>query len=140
MSIVSCAFVTTNTISGNAAFELRADASYQEPNILEIQITPITPTTSVVGFGKPAAPGAYPTTITEGAQDDMALPNTTVSIATAWTTGSSSPTNFMRRSTIANTTAIFTFARGLIVPAGNTVVLWNLATNDTFNISLIYDE
>lgn len=140
MSIVSCGFQTTNTISSNAACEIRADAMFQGFDVLEVLVSPVNSVNSIVGFGKPVLGGSYPTTITYGAQEDMAVPNTTIGIATAWTIGPSSPTNFMRRAGIANTIGIFTFPRGLTVPSGNSVVLWNLATNDTFDVVLVWDE
>lgn len=142
MAFTSIGFRTTNTTSSNAACEIIAPASYNMPTILEISITPVNGANCVFGLGVPATRGGNPTANVILDTDDFSFPNNTFQIATGWTVGPAAPTNFFRRTTWSNTVGSiwqWTFRNGLIITPNNSVVIWNLATNDVVDVSIAFD-
>lgn len=134
---------TTTAGTGTAAFELIAHAS--RPCILrEMMVVLAAATASTYGLGRPGAIGVTPTSPVnllpeEGIGPYEVLANT----ALAWATPPTVPANFFRRVAFPATIASFItweFERGLYIPEGTSIVLWNLAVNGVVDVSVVIDE
>ncbi len=141
MAIYSLGVRTSNTTSAAAALEIFTRSTADSVRLLEMTLSLVNGTTSIVGVGFPAAIGLGPT-LTYGLQEDPPVPGSTVGVALSWTTGPTAPANFYRRATVAGPVGSswpFTFPRGLVFTYRQSIVLWNLATNDTFDVHLVWD-
>lgn len=128
-------FRTSVTTTGAACLEIITDA--QEPFLLtEMRIT--VPTISTFGLGFPAVAGITPTSpvllLPEHFRPTPPAAGTTV--ATAWGTGPTIPAYFFRREATTTEAIVWDFGRGLLIPAGVTLVVWNLATNAVADINI----
>lgn len=113
----------------------------------ELWLSMAAATASVYGLGVPAAKGITPTSpvtnLIEGAPTDaVALTKTAI----AWATGPTVPAQFFRRIGLPATIgsglpAPWHFGnQGLFVPAGTSIVLWNIGTNGIVDVNIVVDE
>lgn len=143
MAIFSIANRTTGTTTGTAALEIIAASSIGY-RLLELSLTTNAATASVFGLGTPAAIGITPTspqTLLGEDQNNTTAGNTTTALA--WGTAPTVPANFYRRISLPNVIGggiIWTFPRGLMVPKGKSLVLWNLVTGSVADVNVVVDE
>jgi hypothetical protein len=138
MGIYSLSNRTTNVTVANPCLEIIAGAAVR-PKVLEIGIFMAAATASTFGIGRPAATGITPTTPVTMIAEDEADPAGEVTTALAWGTEPTVPTAFFRRIALAGavgTGIIFTFPKGLYIPAGESIVVWNIS--DPTGVSDIY--
>lgn len=134
---------SSGTATGAACWELRASAT-DRPRIRELKVSCATAVAAALGLGRPAAIGVTPTSPVLCQPFDPNEPAATASVALAWATGPTIPTNFLDRLSLPATIGagyVWTFDRGeLIVPASGSLILWNLALNPTFDIGVVIEE
>jgi hypothetical protein len=132
---------TSDGTNAAAAFELIAN-TIRGSYLKEMLVTLAAVTASTYGLGRPAAKGVTPTapvTVLSESNHD-AIGATT---AIAWGTGPTVPAQFMRRVSFPATVSssiLWTFPEGIFIPAGQSLVLWNLAANGVVDVSVVVDE
>ena len=142
MSISSLALRTTVFTSGSTANHVLALAAASgRPKILEYSYIQLTAVASQIGVGTPQAPANTPTNVLFQ-MDDPGDPASVVNGAIAWNTSPTVPLIFRRRwnGTLASVGVVWTFPRGLVVPASGAIVNWNIATSVAADVNVIVDE
>lgn len=135
--------IARRTVDGTiatAAYELIAHST-KGCVLREMLVTLAAATASAYGLGRPAAKGVTPTSPVALLPEDGGILQT--STAVAWGTGPTVPTQFFRRVSFPATISssiLWTFANGLYIPAGGTLVLWNIAANGVVDVSVEVDE
>jgi hypothetical protein len=134
---------TTSLTVNTAAWEVRVAAA-SLARIVELGFVQTAATASNVGVGRPTAIGVTPTSpqtfVNEG---DANAPAALTTAAVAWGTAPTSPAVFLRRADTTGTIGlgtIWTWPRGLVVPAANSVVLFNIATGSLLDAWAVVDE
>jgi hypothetical protein len=142
MAIYSLSLNTTVTTTGAACMDLKASAA-NAPRIMEVGINLLTATASTYGLGRA---GNTPTQ-TAPVLVQAEVPGDPAGVsgcAVAWSVAPTVPTQFFRRVSLPATAGagvIWTFPRGLVLAAGATMLLWNLATNSaSMNAWWVVDE
>lgn len=134
---------TSSGTSATAAWELRSAAT-DRLEIREIGWFLVAATATTIGLGRPAAIGVTPTTPVTVLAGDSAAPAGTGTVAVAWGTGPTVPTNFLRRAALPAAIGngmIWTFGPGeLVVPVSSSLILWNLGTNSVLDVYVSIDE
>jgi hypothetical protein len=145
MSIYGASTFSFGVASGTPAWELRTNASTR-CSVLEVGITAIAATSISLGLGRPAARGTilpgYSFPLIPEERTDGASPSLTT-ICLAWQIAPTAPVQFFRR--IFNVAGIgngiiWTFARGLVVPINDSLVLWNNAAGPQLNTWIVAKE
>ena len=134
---------TSSGTNATAALEIIAPSGKQ-CIVREVHVGLAAATASTYGLGRPAAKGITPTSpvamLPDRGGNSQVFSTTT---ALAWGTGPTAPAQFYRRvafpATIA-TEILWIFKRGIYIPAGESLVLWNLATNGVVDVSVVIDE
>lgn len=143
MAIASfAARTTTFTTTTAACFELRAAASVR-PKLLEMSIIQATGTACSYGLGRPQAIGVTPTSPQTMLRDDPNDAAATSQVALAWATSPTVPLNYHRRWNSAATVGVgivWTFPRGLVIPASGSLVIWNISTTVACDVNAVVDE
>jgi hypothetical protein len=142
MAIYSLANRTTGVTTATPALELRTGATLRA-KVLEIDVFLAAATASTYGIGRPQAIGVTPTAPVSVQPEDSADPAGSAQTALAWGTPPTIPLAFFRRIALPatiGTGVIWTFPRGLVIPAANSLVLWNLATNGVVDCNVVEDE
>lgn len=141
MPIYSISNRTTNVTIANPCLEIIAGAAAR-PRIMEIGIFMAAATESVFGIGRPAAIGITPTTPVTLLAEDNGDPAGEVTTALAWATPPTVPASFFRRISLAaavGTGVIFTFPKGLYIPAAGSIVIWNITATGVIDIHVVVD-
>jgi len=135
---------TITVSSGSAAFELIAPANGYGVFLRQMTISLAAATATTLGLGRPAAIGVTPTTpvrlLHEHGGDPLELRTMT---AVAWGTPPTIPTAFYRRISfpaVIGSTITWEFSSGISIPAGGSLILWNLAANGVCDVSVVVDE
>lgn len=143
MARYSLASRTSNVTTGNACWELRS-SSTDRLYVREIGITLAAATATTLGLGRPAAIGVTPTSPVTVLPMDTGDPAGTGTVALAWGTGPTIPTQFLRRIGLPATIGagiIWTFSdRGLVVPVSSSLILWNLSATGVSDVYVEIDE
>lgn len=136
---------TSDGTAAAAALEIIASAT-KGFFLKELWLSMAAATASVYGIGFPAAKGITPTSpvtnLVESGLDTLGG----VKTAIAWATGPTVPAAFLRRIGLPATVgaglpAPWVFGnQGLYVPAGQSLVLWNIGTNGVVDVSIVVDE
>lgn len=128
-------FRTSVTTTGAACLEIICDA---EESFLLTEMRITVPTISTFGLGFPAAAGITPTTpvLLQPENYRPIAPTAGTTVAVAWGTGPTIPAFFYRREQTTDQAIVWNFERGLIIPAGLTLVVWNLATNAVADVNI----
>ena len=129
---------TSNVTAANACLEIIAPP-LTALDIMEIEIfAASTVATAAVGLGRPAAIGLVPTTPVALLSEDDPVRTTLAATALAWGTGPTVPANFFRRTFLpaVGNTARWIFQDGLAIPAGGSIVLWNIATSCLLDVTV----
>jgi hypothetical protein len=124
---------TTGVAIATAAWEIRCNANVRA-KIMEFGVFLGAGNASTFGLGRPTAIGITPTTPVDFQPNDPAdIVNAgQLQSALAWGTGPTAPGSFFRRISMPATTGtgvIWTFPEGLTIPAGGSIVLWNIQGN-----------
>lgn len=140
----SLAFRTSDVTSAHACLELIAHAT-TKARIRRIQGTLVTAAATVIGLGRPAAIGLTPTTPLTALPDDAGLPTGATTGATAWGTGPTIPTQFLRRVALPATIGanwLWEWDKNdeLIIVPSFSVVLWNILGGATLDVNITIDE
>lgn len=142
MAIYSLSLNTTVTTTGAAAMDLRA-ASANSPRIMECAINLVTATASTYALGRSGNTPTQTSPVLVQAENPND-PAGNSGCAVAWSVAPTTPAQFFRRMGLPATSGagvIWTFPRGLLVAAGATMLLWNLATNSaSANAWWVVDE
>lgn len=132
---------TSSGTDATAALELIAPAG-KGIVLRELSVYLAAATASAYGLGRPAAKGITPTTpvslLLESGDSGLILTSTAI----AWGTGPTVPGGFLRRVAFPATISshvIWTF-HGLEIPAGTSLVLWNLGTNGVVDVNVMVEE
>jgi hypothetical protein len=140
MSLASAAVRTSNVTISNANVELRTTAGVK-CRVLEHSVIQLTATASSYGFGRPAAQGVTPGTITTFGRDESSDPNCVTTLNLTWGTSPTAPTVFARRTNTAATVGVgivWSFPAGLSVPVSASLVNFNVtgtvATDSNWSI------
>lgn len=131
--------VFTATTTANCQLVL-APASVR-PKVLEVSYIQLTAVASQIGLGRPQAVAGTPTNVLFQA-DDPGDPASVCNGAIAWSVSPTVPLIYHRRwnGTLASVGVVWTFPRGLVVPASGALVLWNIATTVAADANVIIDE
>lgn len=142
MAIYSLALNTTVTTTGAAAWDIKAAAS-NRPAIMELSINLGAATASTYGIGRAGNTPTQTSAVLVQAEDP-GDPAGVSGCAVAWSVAPTIPTQFHRRVALAGTIGvgiIWTFPRGLVLAAGASMLVWNLATNaNNANVHVVVDE
>ena len=141
MATYSLGAVTVNVTAGTCAWEIRTAATdrallYEIGWALGIGATGAGPD----GIGRPAAIGVTPTSPLTFQAENPADPASTVTAATAWGTGPTAPTSFLRRFKPRSGLQVATFPRGLLIPVSGSIVLWNISGAIAADVWAYVDE
>ena len=130
-------FTATTTANTQAALA----AATQRPKILEVSYIQLTAIASQIGLGRPQAVAVTPTNVLFQ-RDDPNDPASVTNGAVAWATSPTVPLIFHRRwnGTLASVGVVWTFPRGLVVPASGAVVIWNIATTVAADVNCAVDD
>lgn len=146
---------TTSGTIGTAALEIIAGPA-KGFWLRWFEYTLVAATASVFAIGRPGSKGVTPTApvaiLPEAGGADLGA--ITATTALAWGTGPTVPTIFYRRSSLPATIGaemVWPFGPtlpsrggftggGLWVPAGLSIVLWNIAANSLVDVSIVLDE
>ncbi len=143
MSRYAVAVRTSVATTGAACWELRAAAS-DRVRLLEIGITIAAATASTFGLGRPAAIGVTPGGTATGLPEDVGDVAGTGVAATTWGTGPTTPAAFLRRvgfpASIGSGIGWEFGPIGIVIPAGGSLVLWNLSAVSPADVYCVYDE
>jgi hypothetical protein len=120
---------------GSPIAEIVAAATHA-PKLMELSFTWFVGSTTQLGLGRPQAKGvANPSTPGIPFVSHESPGNTSLSVMlTRWGTVPTVPLNFFRRATLNSATGagvIWVFPRGVGIPAGGSLVLWNVSNNNT---------
>lgn len=142
MAISSLALRTTVFTSGSTAnHQLALAAATQRPKILEYSYIQLTAVASQIGVGRPQAVAGTPTNVLFQ-RDDPNDPASVTNGAIAWSTSPTVPLIYHRRwnGTLASVGVVWTFPRGLVVPASGAIVNWNIATTVAADVNVVIDD
>lgn len=141
MAGFSLAMRSTVSSSGAAVAEIRAAAS-NRVRLFEVGVSIQAATASLYGLGRPASAGTASSAV-------AVLPDDTNDTGTAqgavtWSSGPTAPTQFMRRGGLPASIGaglVWTFPRGIIIPASGSIVLWNIAAGaNAVDVYWVIDE
>lgn len=142
----STARTTTGAGAGSAALEIIAGTRGFFLRWLDLSL--VAATASIYQVGRPAAKGITPTAPVlfpmEGVSAAPGYDATTIQAATAlaWATPPTVPASFYRGASLAaavGSTAAWEFD-GVWVPAGGSIVLWNVLANSVAVVNIVIDE
>lgn len=142
MALASVAIRTTNLTITQASAEIRTTAAVKA-RLLEISVVQATATAQSLGFGRPAAIGVTPGTISTFQRDDSADPACVTTQNASWATSPTAPTVYHRRWNSAATIGVgivMTFPRGIIIPVSASFVVFNITTAVACDLSMAIDE
>jgi hypothetical protein len=143
MSIYSIGVLSVNTTIDEPALEIIAGAS-DRSRLLELQfnLCATSAAASNWGLGRPASVGTASTSYTVLAEDYNAPAGRTV-VVTEWSSKSTSPTSWIRRThfpTLNTAACAWLFPNGLVIPASESLVLWNITTTYVVSCNTTVEE
>ena len=142
MAIYSLALRTTVfTATTTANHVLALAPATVRPKILEYSYIQLTALASQIGVGTPQVAANTPTNVLFQA-DDPGDPASVCNGAIAWVGTPTVPLIYRRRwnGTLASVGVVWTFPRGLTIPASGSIVCWNIATTVAADVNTIIDE
>jgi hypothetical protein len=142
MAISSLALRTTVfTASSTANHQIVLAPATVRPKLLEYSYIQLTAIASQIGVGTPQAIAGTPTNVLFQ-MDDPGDPASVCNGAIAWSGTPTVPLIYRRRwnGTLASVGVVWTFPRGLTVPASGAYVCWNIATTVAADVNAILDE
>jgi hypothetical protein len=135
---------TITTSNGSTAYELIAPTAGIGVTLRKMTISLAAATASTLGLGRPAAIGVTPTSpvrlLPDRAGDPFEVDTKT---AVAWGTPPTQPAAFMARISfpaVIGSTIVWEFNNGILIPAGGSLTLWNLAVNGVLDVTVEVDE
>jgi len=142
MAISSLSLRTTVfTATTTANHQIALAAATQRPKLLEYSYIQLTAVASQIGVGRPQAVAGTPTNVLFQ-RDDPNDPASASNGAIAWSTSPTVPLIYHRRwnGTLASVGVVWTFPRGLVIPASGALVNWNIATTVAADVNAIIDD
>lgn len=142
MALASVAIRTSNLTITQASAEIRTTAAVKA-RLLEISVVQATGTAQSLGFGRPAAIGVTPGTISTFQRDDSADPACVTTQNASWATSPTAPTVYHRRWNSAATIGVgfvMTYPRGIIIPVSASFVVFNITAAVANDLSVAIDE
>jgi hypothetical protein len=122
--------ITNSLVIATPAFEVRAAAT-GGPSLQEISGHSLLAASMIVGLGRPATVGT-PLTPAKLAQENNPAGLSITTTAVAWSVAPTVPAQFLRRTSALSGIGagfIYFFPRGIAIPSGQSVVVWNIASN-----------
>lgn len=136
---------TSNVTTGQAIFEIIA--GNKGCRVRGVNITLATAVTGVFGVGRPAAKGVTPTTPVNLLQMEGNGDVSLTAVALAWGTSPTAPAQFFHRMSVPATIGAIrdlpvslASPAGIFVPAGSTLVLFNILGGPTLDTDITIDE
>jgi hypothetical protein len=111
--------------------------------VRELQISLAAATATTLGVGRPAAAGITPTSPVTSLLEGVATDASKITTAVAWGTGPTVPASFFRRVGFPATIGsqiLWQFKDGIYLSPGQTLVVWNLASNGVIDVTVVVDE
>lgn len=142
MALASLAVRTSNITIANANVELRTTAGVRA-RVLEFSLIQVTATASSYGFGRPAAQGVTPGTISTFQRDEPGDPACVTTLNLTWGTSPTAPANYHRRTNTAATVGVgivWSFPAGLVVPVSASLVCFNITAAVALDVNMAIDE
>lgn len=143
MALYSIGRRTTGTTSGNAAFDVATGANVQA-KILEFGFFLGAATASTFGLNRPTAVGTRTTPVALLPEEFIASgPAAECDSALAWSAQPTFATDDLRRIGLPATIGvgvIWTFPRGLVMPASTSIALVNRSTTGVADAYCVVDE
>jgi len=144
MAIYSQGTITTVVTVTVPSFDIKA-SSVNAPKLMEFGLNNGAATACTYGLGRPGNDGSVAQTTPVLMQaENPADPAGQTGTAVAWGTAPTVPTVFLRRCYLPATIGsgiIWTFPRGLTLPATKGVVLWNIvASSAAMAVWAVVDE
>lgn len=142
MERVSITRRTTDGTIAAANFELIAPTDYGII-LREMMVTLASAATSTFGLGRPAAKGITPTTPVALLSEEAKSYTGKTTTAVAWGTGPTVPAQFFRRVSFPATISsniLWVFSGGIYIPAGKSIILWNIAASGVADVTVVVDE
>jgi hypothetical protein len=143
MAIYSLSTTSTNTLGGQAAFDIKASSS-NSFRLMELALNAGGAINCTYGLGRPGNDGSVaqssPLAVLAENPNDPTGQSTT---AVAWSTAPTVPSSFLRRGYYGAATGLgilWTFPRGLIASPSHGLVVWNITSNATLGIWIVVDE
>jgi hypothetical protein len=135
---------STNGTTTEAALEIIAGADVGFRLVGTLSLALAAATASSFGLGRPAAKGVTPTTPTTIPANDGGSINSKATTALAWGTSPTVPASFFYRGSFPNVIGSRSEwalpASGIWVPAGQTIVLWNIGATGVTDITFTIQE
>jgi hypothetical protein len=143
MAIYSLSTTTTVTTTTAPSWDVKAAAS-NDPALMELGAINGAATACTYQYGRSSNTPVQTSPVTVLAED-VDRPTGLTTCAVAWSTAPTVPANFFRRAFLPATIGagiIFTFPRGLILPAGGaSLVQWNGAASSALvAVHCVVDE
>jgi hypothetical protein len=143
MSIYSLGVRTTNSTIAQACVEIYTPSTLAI-RVMEIGICNVAATGWAVGLGRPAAQGITPVAAAFNPEQSTADPAAKTNVSLSWGTSPTAPTTYLRRAYFPATIGagvVWTFPRGLYLPADASLVLFNITAGPTgCDVWIVIDE
>lgn len=142
MALASVAIRSANVTINQSAVEIRTTAAVK-CRVLEVSLVSSAATAQTLGFGRPAAIGITPGTLSTFQRDDPNDPVCVTQVAASWNTSPTNPTVFHRRWNGAATIGVgivWSFPRGLVINVSSAAVVQNITAGIATDISIAIDE
>jgi hypothetical protein len=140
--IYSVGIRTTNLTINQACVEIYTPATLAV-KVLEIGVGVVTATSYTVGLGRPQAQGVTPVPVAFQPEQNASNPAAKTNASLSWGTSPTVPAVFLRRFITPATIGsgvIWTFPRGLELPANSSLVLWNITAAPACDVWIVIDE
>ncbi len=140
--IYSLGLRSTTTVINQAMLEIYTPATLAV-KIMEIGIATASASACTIGLGRPQAQGITPVPVLFQAEQNVSNPAAKTSASLSWATSPTTPAIFLRRvnfPSVAGSGVIWTFPRGLELPASSSLVLFNITATPASDIWIVIDE
>src|SRR5208337_3667168 len=140
--IYSVGLRTTDTAINHAMVEIYTPATLAI-KVLEIGISIATGSACSIGLGRPQAQGITPVPAAFQAEQNVSNPAAKTMASLSWATSPTVPAVFLRRVNFpatAGSGVIWTFPRGLELPANSSLVLFNITATVGSDVWIVIDE
>jgi hypothetical protein len=140
--IYSLGLRTTDTTINHAMVEIYTPATLAI-KVLEIGVAIATGTACSIGLGRPQAQGVTPVPVVFQAEQNVSNPAAKTAASLSWATSPTIPAIFLRRFNFpayAGSGVIWTFPRGLELPASSSLVIFNITATVASDVYIVIDE
>ena len=140
--IYSLGLRTTDVTINQAMVEIYTPATLAI-RVLEIGISIASASACSIGLGRPAQQGITPVPVAFLAEQNASNPVAKTNASLSWGTSPTAPASYLRRVNFpssAGSGVIWTFPRGLELPANSSLVLFNTTATVASDVWIVIDE